>query len=108
MKVYLNGSPATSGTSLDGRTVRHLNARQRACLAANILATPGQFHFAVSQLANLLHVSPVYIGIARKMSVAKRAAIIAGHDAGSFVPLLNLSKLPLALPAPKALNGVRS
>jgi hypothetical protein len=104
--TYLNGTAAASGTSLDGRTLRHLDARQRACLAANILAQPGPFHPAVNQLANMLRVSPAYIAVARQMSAAKRAAILAGYDKTSFVGLLNGPKAPLALPAPKAANGV--
>jgi hypothetical protein len=103
--MYCNGTKRTS-PSLDGRVLRHLNARQRACLAANILADPdGSFHPAVNQLATMLHVSSAYIGIARQMSAAKRAAILAGYDQTSFAGLLNAPKAPLALPAPKAVNG---
>ena len=37
--TYLNGTAAASGTSLDGRVLRHLDARN-GCLAANILDQP--------------------------------------------------------------------
>jgi hypothetical protein len=104
--TYLNGAAAASGTSLDGRTLRHLDARQKACLAANILAQLGPFHPTVNQLANMLRVSPAYIAVARHMSAAKRAAILAGYDESSFAALLNSSTPHLALPAPKAANGV--
>jgi hypothetical protein len=104
--MYCTGTKRTS-PSLDGRVLRHLNARQRACLAANILADPdGSFHPAVNQLANMLRASPAYIGIARQMSAAKRAAILAGYDETSFAGLLNAPKAPLALPAPKASNWI--
>jgi hypothetical protein len=103
--MYCNGTKRAS-PSLDGRVLRHLNARQRACLAANILAEPGSFRFSVTLLAHTLNVSPAYIGVARQMSAARRAAILAGYDKGSFVPLLNPPKSPLALPAPKLVNGI--
>ena len=66
----------------------------------------GQFRPTVNQLATMLHVSLAYIAIARRMPAAKRAAILAGYDKTSFVGLLNAPKAPLALPAPKAVNGV--
>jgi hypothetical protein len=102
--MYSNGTkPATP--LLDGRAVRHLNARQKACLAANILAQPGLFRPTTNQLAHMLRVSPAYIAVACRMSAAKRAAILAGSDTSSFVPLLNSPKV-LALPAPKTVGDV--
>jgi hypothetical protein len=86
--------------SLDWRVLRHLDARQRGCVGANILAQPGPFKPPASLLAAILRVSPRYIAIANAMSQAKRNAIIAGYDKSSFVPLLNAPKAPLALPAP--------
>ena len=103
--MYVNGTTRAS-PSLDGRALRHLDARQKACLAANILAQPGPFHPTVNQLANMLHVSPAYIAVARQMSSAKRAAILAGSDKSSFVPLLNPPQPCFALPAPKKVNGI--
>lgn len=99
-------SPSPSPSSLDGRALRHLDARQRACLGANILATPGPFVPTVSLLATILRVSVSYISAARKMSPAKRNAILAGIDNTSFVPLLNAPQARLALPAPKVADDI--
>jgi hypothetical protein len=88
--------------SLDGRATRHLDKRQLACLAANILADPGPFHPTTNQLANMFHVSSSYIAAACKMSPAKRNAILAGHDDTSFTPLLNPPKSSPALLASSA------
>jgi hypothetical protein len=101
---YANGKTATSGFSLDGRALRHLDARQKACLAANVLDAPGSFRPSANLLAHALHVSLGYIAAARGMSPAKRAAILAGTDNTSFTLLLHPPKAPLALPAPSTMT----
>jgi hypothetical protein len=60
--LYSNG--IQYATSLDGRALRFLDARQRACLAANILDEPGPFKPNVTQLVNMLHVTAAYVAIA--------------------------------------------
>jgi hypothetical protein len=64
----------------DGRALRSLDARQRACLAANILDDPGPFKPNVTQLVNMLRTSVAYIAIARKLAPSQRAAILNGTD----------------------------
>jgi hypothetical protein len=73
-------------------------------MGADVLAKPGAFRATTSLLANMLQVSPAYIAVARRMSPAKRAAILSGSDRTSFVPLVN-STPTFLLPAPKAVNG---
>jgi hypothetical protein len=86
---YLNGN--TRATSLDGRALRYLDARQRACMGANILNGPGHL-FTTTLLANILHVSPAYIAAARKLSPLDRDGILSGLDKRSFSPFLKKKK----------------
>ena len=105
--MYSNGTKFAM--TLDGRALRHLDARQLACLAATILDEPGTFKPTVNQLANILHVTPAYIAVARKMPPIKCAAILAGFDKSSFMPLLRKSPppwQPFALLAPNKTNEI--
>jgi hypothetical protein len=86
---YLNGN--ARATSLDGRALRYLDARQRACMGANILNEPGRL-FTTTLLANILHVSPAYIAVARKLSPLDRDGILSGLDKRSFSPFLKKKK----------------
>jgi hypothetical protein len=86
---YLNGNKRA--TSLDGRALRYLDARQRACMGADILSGPGHL-FTITLLAKILHVSPAYITAARKLSPLDRDFILAGLDKCSFSPLLKKKK----------------
>lgn len=101
--VYLNAN--SGATPLDGRALRHLNARQRACLAANILAEPGPF--TPTLLTNILRITPAYIAVARKMSPATRLAILAGTDTRSFGPMLKTKKNGSGIDDSKLLAIVR-
>jgi hypothetical protein len=83
--LYRNG--IKRATSLDGRALRYLDARQKACLGANLLGEPGQ-PFTLTLLANVLHVTPAYIIAARKLLPIKRDGILRGYDKTSFAPLL--------------------
>jgi hypothetical protein len=105
----------TNGTkvgSLSGRGVlhRHLDKRQLACIGANVADGVTKIELSVAQLAAALRVNRVYIDLARTFSPEKRAAIIAGRDATSFVTLLKTAKavLPepqLVLPLKHSSNG---
>jgi hypothetical protein len=77
----------TSATALDGRRLRSLDARQRACVAANVLDDPGPLKPNVTQLVGMLRTSVAYVAIARRLPESQRAAIIAGIDSTSFSQL---------------------
>jgi hypothetical protein len=79
----------TNGT-LSGRGLicRRLDKRQLACVGANVDEGLTRIKWSVAQLAAALRVSRVYIDLARKLSPAKRQAIIDGRDGTSFVALL--------------------
>jgi hypothetical protein len=85
--MEING---TKVGSLSGRGVvhRHLDKRQLACIGANVADGLIMFEPSIAQLAAALKVNRVYIDLARTLSPEKRAAIIAGRDATSFVALL--------------------
>ena len=80
---------------------RHLDKRQRAILAANVIDGGVRFVPSQKQAADIFDVSVVYIEIARGLTPAKRAAILRGWDSTSFAKLVNRSpQLQLKLPAP--------
>jgi hypothetical protein len=84
---------------------RRLDARQRAAIAADILAGEIALRLSVRQLAALFGVSERYIHLARELSSGKRQAIASGLDQTSFAALL--LKPPVgqpALPAPKLVS----
>jgi hypothetical protein len=85
---------------------RRLDARQRAAIAADILAGEIALRLSVRQLAALFGVSERYVHLARELSSGKRQAIANGLDQTSFAALL--LKPPVeqpALPAPKLVSG---
>jgi hypothetical protein len=97
------GSTATART-ISGRGLSHrrLDARQRAAIAADVLAGLAVIKPTARQVADMFGVSVAYIGIAKQLSPAKRRAIASGKDSTSFVALLNPPAERLALPAPTA------
>ena len=76
---------------INGRGVahRHLDARQRAILAANVADGIARFVPSQKQLANVFDVSVPYVQLARKLSLEKRSAILDGLDRTSFVDLMD-------------------
>jgi len=98
MDTYTNGGPvaATLLPPIPTQTIvgaglanRHLDKRQRACLAADVIdgvttLTPSQ-----KQLADLFNVSVRYVQLARNLSPGKRAAILRGFDSLPFAELMN-------------------
>jgi hypothetical protein len=101
-----NGSAVTilpPTTTLVGRGLahRHLDARQRACLAADVLDGTAMFTPSAKQIADILNVSAPYVRAARKLPSNKRAAILRGWDSASFAGLVNPARqLQLKLPTP--------
>jgi hypothetical protein len=84
-----------------GLAHRHLDARQKACLVADVLGGLTQFVPSKQQLARIFGVSIPYIELARKLPVGKRIAILRGLDPVSFAELLRPQRqLRLKLPAP--------
>jgi hypothetical protein len=66
----------------------HLDKRQRACLAADVIDGLVTFIPSQKQLADLLGVSVPYINVARRLSAGKRTAILRGWDSTSFTDLV--------------------
>jgi hypothetical protein len=101
-----NGHDATAVPVIRGTGVanRHATKKQRAALAAAVLAGDVDFTPSQRQLASIFGVSVAYVGLARQFSPAKRKAIIAGEATINFTTLLNGPKAPLALPAPKLVS----
>jgi hypothetical protein len=91
---------------VSGRGLRHrrLDARQRAAIAADILAGEIALRPSIRQLAALFDVSEVYIRLARELSSGKRRAIANGLDQTSFALLLKPPVEQPALPAPKLVS----
>jgi hypothetical protein len=84
-----------------GLAHRHLDARQRATWAADVLDGTVQFTPSQKQLADLFGVSIPYTQAARKLSPGRRAAIQRGWDPVSFADLVHPQRqLRLKLPAP--------
>jgi hypothetical protein len=87
---------------------RHLDARQRACLAADAYDQLAVLIPSITQLAIFFTVSVPYIRTALKLSPARRAAILAGQDATSFAGLMNppkqMSLLGPVLPTTKMIT----
>jgi hypothetical protein len=77
---------------------RHLDARQKACLAADVLDGLVTFIPSQKQLADLLGVSVPYINVARKLSPGKRVAILKGRDSTSFEGLVHPQHRQLLVP----------
>jgi hypothetical protein len=95
LKASANSPRVIPGKSL---VHRHLNARQRAVIAADILAGRLILQPSASQLASLLGVCPAYVRLAQQLSSEERQAIASGTDATRFAVLF---KSQHALPAPK-------
>jgi hypothetical protein len=97
-----NGSATAPRRVLSGRGLahRHLNKRQRACLAADVVDGLVTIQLTARQVSQLFGVSVGYIALAQQFTPEKRAAIMSGRDSTSFVALLNPPAPRLALPAP--------
>jgi hypothetical protein len=98
-----NGSAIAPRRVLSGRGLshRHLNKRQRAVLAADVVDGIVTVQLSAKQVAQLLAVSVPYLALAQQFSPEKRAAIMSGKDDTSFVALLNPPAPQLALSAPR-------
>ena len=81
LKASANSPRVIPGKSL---VHRHLNARQRAVIAADILAGRLILQPSVRQLASLLGVCPAYVRLAQQLSSEERQAIASGTDATAF------------------------
>jgi hypothetical protein len=97
MHSYTNGGPlaATLLPPIPTRTIvgaglanRHLDKRQRACLAADVIDGVVKLNPSMKQLADIFGVSTTYIELARKLPIGKRAAILRGWDQTSFAELM--------------------
>jgi hypothetical protein len=92
-----------------GLAHRHLDARQRACLAADVLDGTATFTPSAKQIADILNVSAPYVRAARRLPSNKRAAILRGWDSASFVGLVNPARqLRLKLVAPNCASITNS
>jgi hypothetical protein len=109
MHSYTNGGPlAATPLPIPTQTIvgaglanRHLDKRQRAVLAANVLDGLVTFSPSQQQIAAILGVSVPYIQAARGLAPGKRAAILRGWDPTSFADLVHPQRqLQLKLPAP--------
>jgi hypothetical protein len=98
MHSYTNGRPAAATLlpPIPTRTIvgaglanRHLDKRQRACLAADVIDGVVTFIPSQQQLAHIFGVSVPYIELARKLPIGKRTAILRGFDPVSFAELMN-------------------
>jgi|SRR6516225_5044334 hypothetical protein len=80
--------PPTPST-ISGRSLahQHRDARQKACLAADVLAGLTAIDLTQAQLATLFGVSVAYIQVARGLDPGKRAAIVRGWDPTPFAKL---------------------
>jgi hypothetical protein len=94
MSSYSNGHGTAILPLITTKTIlgaglanRHLDARQKACLVADVLDGVLAFAPSVKQLADLFDVSVPYINVARKLSPGKRAAILRDWDPTSFTDL---------------------
>jgi hypothetical protein len=110
MHSYISGGlqaatllPPITTRVITGRSLVHrqLDARQKACLAADVLDGMATFSPSQTQLADLLGVSTSYIVAARRLSPGKRVAILKGWDPTSFADLVRPQHQPrLKLLAP--------
>jgi hypothetical protein len=109
MHSYISGGPqaATLLPPIPTRTIVgaglancHLDKRQRACLAADVIDGLVTFIPSQKQLADLLGVSVPYINVARRLSAGKRTAILRGWDPVSFTGLMNPPPRQLSLVGP--------
>jgi hypothetical protein len=79
---------------------RHLNARQRAVLAADALDGLVRYVPTQNQTAAEFGVSVPYITAARRLSPDQRAAILQGSDSTSFAELIQPRQRRLKLLTP--------
>jgi hypothetical protein len=79
---------------------RQLDARQKACLVADVLDGMVTFTPSAKQLADIFDVSVPYINVARRLSAGKRTAILRGRDPVSFTGLMNPPPRQLSLMGP--------
>ena len=76
-----------------------MNARQKASIAAGVLAGEAVIELSARQVAQLFGVSVPYINAASELSPAKRQAIANGTDSTPVTTLIKPSST-LALPKP--------
>jgi hypothetical protein len=106
MYLIENSKASTKPPVICGRSLvhRHLDARRKAAVAAQILAGEVAITLSARQLAQLVGVSAPYIHAALQLSATKRQAIAEGKDTSSFAILLKpppkLPVEPLMLPKP--------
>jgi hypothetical protein len=98
-----NGSAIAPRRVLSGRglTHRHLDKRQRAVLAADVIDGLVTVQLSAKQAAELLGVSVLYVTVAQRLTPEKRAAILKGWDSTSFATLLSPPAQQPALPGPR-------
>ena len=90
--------PPTKAIGGRGLARRKLDQRQKACAIVGVLDGVIPFAPSQKQLADLFHVSVVYVELARRLSAEKRAAILSGKDKTSFADLMTRPH-QLVLPA---------
>ena len=107
MHSYISGGPqaATLLPPIPTRTIVgaglancHLDKRQRAVLAADVLDGMATVALSQKQLADIFDVSVPYINVARKLSPGKRAAILRDWDPTSFADLVHPQQRQLRVP----------
>jgi hypothetical protein len=83
---------STPTRTISGRSLvhQHLNARQKAAIAADILDGADDVKPTAVQISRMVGVSVSYIAIARKWTAAKRAAIRNGAKFPKPAPLLKI------------------
>jgi hypothetical protein len=102
MYLFGNSNASAARRVISGRSLvhRHLDACQKAAIAAEILVEEVAIKLSMAQLAQLVGVSIPYIRAARQLSPEIRQAIAAGETTMSFAFLLKPSTKPLTLAKP--------
>jgi hypothetical protein len=99
------GNGAATRRVLKGRlNLRHLDKRQRAVLAADLVDGRLMLQPSIQQAAALLEVNSTYVGLALRLSDGIRAAILSG-DPIAFTALLDLPAKQLVRSKPVNGNG---
>ena len=102
MYIVNNSKASASPRVISGRSLVHqrLNARQKAAIAASVLAGEAVIKLSARQVAAVLGTHATYIRAASQLSPEMRRSIVDGRDQISFTGLLKPSSKPLALPKP--------
>lgn len=103
--MYLGQKPMTSTSParvVSGRALAHrtMSPRQRAAIAASVIAGEMFLDLSVRQVAAVMGTSSTYMGVAAKLTPETRAAVAAGKYAVPFTGHLKSSSEALALPKP--------